>query len=230
MLNRMMPWRRHKNKVRKLENEIKYLYQYLGLNPGERQYPFALEDVRNDHLARYEFACRYIKAGQQVLDAACGVGYGSFILADRTGAHVTGIDISEQAIRSANQFWKHANNHFVQADCTQTGLCKGSMDVAVSFETIEHIEAADELLQELFTLLRPGGVLICSTPNEEKWPFSQSNHKYHIRHYTADEITAMVEQHGFKVREFWSQPSATSKDIIFGRGGLFHLLVAEKPG
>ena len=224
-----MPWRRRKRKIKKLENEIRYLYRYLGLNLGERQYAFSLDDVRDDHLGRYEFACRYIRSTHKVVDAACGIGYGSFLLAERTGAFITGIDISDSAIQSANQLWRHPNNQFLLADCTKTDIAKGSIDVAISFETIEHIHVADKLLEELYSLLRPGGLLICSTPNETRWPFLTSNHQYHVRHYTAEEITSLIEQSGFQVKDFLAQPSATSKKIVPGNDGLFHIVVAEKP-
>lgn len=134
---------------------------------------------RRFHIRRYEFACAYVQ-GQQVADIACGTGYGAALLA--TGgeaAGVVGIDISEEAIDYANRHYFNGQTQFLCCPATDTYLPEGSQDVVVSFETIEHLEDEQGLLTEFHRLLRPDGVLICSTPNQ--WPLETS--PFHVREY-----------------------------------------------
>ncbi|XXF79107.1 class I SAM-dependent methyltransferase [Myxococcaceae bacterium GXIMD 01537] len=57
---------------------------------------------------------------------------------------------------------------FVQADLNAAPypLPEGEADVVVSVETVEHLENPRALLRELRRLLRPGGLLIVTTPNQ----------------------------------------------------------------
>ena len=117
---------RHNEKVARLERELDFLYRFLELPPGERQYSAQLSGVRPDHLARYRFACDYIQPDHRVVDAACGIGYGSYLMARDTGASVCGVDISEAAIKAAKLLYSLPNNSFEVADCTSTGFAAES--------------------------------------------------------------------------------------------------------
>jgi 2-polyprenyl-3-methyl-5-hydroxy-6-metoxy-1,4-benzoquinol methylase len=109
---------------------------------GERFIPGLKGEIWMEHWHRYHFAARWA-AGQRVLDVACGEGYGSALLA-RGAAHVTGVDVSAQAIAHARSAYAdRANLEFVCASCTALPLADASVDVAVTFETIEHIEGQE---------------------------------------------------------------------------------------
>ena len=228
LLGKLLMDPRQKEKLEKLERKIDFLYKHLELNVGERQYVTNIEDARPDHIARYEFAATFLKPNYKVLDGACGVGYGSHILGSANEVKVYGVDISTQAIGVANKHFFLDNIDFQQADCTQTALEHGSLDVAVSFETIEHIDTAPDLLSHFNKLLKSNGLLICSTPNEEVMPYNPQKHHFHVRHYTELEFIQLVEGCGFSVESIWSQDSDKNKNIRQGSGGQFHILVARK--
>ena len=100
-----------------------------------------------------------------MLDVACGVGYGSHLLATRGAASVHGVDLSREAIDYALSHYKAANLTFAVGDCRELASVNTEFDVAVSFETIEHPPNPPELVDAVSRVLRPGGLFICSSPN-----------------------------------------------------------------
>ena len=135
-------------------------------NAGERQVATKIEDVRRDHVARYEWAARRLPAGSSVIDFACGVGYGCRILAD-AGHTVTGLDIDAEAIAHAEATFSGARTTFALRDAADPGDL-GSFDAATCFETIEHVEDPRALL---LALRKAAPVLLASVPNEDVIPF-----------------------------------------------------------
>jgi len=122
------------------------------------------------HVARYAWAAQFIRPGDRVLDAACGLGYGSAILADATLADsVVGVDLDEDAVRYATDHFARDRRrlNFETRDLsTVSDWSRASFDVIVSFETLEHMTAPAKFLAECQRLLTPGGRLVCSVPNE----------------------------------------------------------------
>jgi SAM-dependent methyltransferase len=195
---------------------------------GERQVAPGLELVRADHRARYEFACQKIVAGARVLDVACGVGYGSWMVACRTQAlEVLGIDIDPGALSYARAHYAHARVQYQQGDITQLELPEQSIDVAISLETIEHIAEPERFLRCLARALRPGGILLCSTPNEEVFPLRTAANPYHHRHYTPSEFEGLLGRGGFDVTERHSQMDRDPGNLVPGWNGLFNLAVCR---
>lgn len=155
-------------------------------------------------MARYEWAAKTLPKQSRVIDAACGIGYGSFILAE-AGHRVFAFDISEEAIAYAEEHYKHPNITYRVADVTQlTGL--QPCDAAVSFETLEHL-AHPALL--LTTLAANVPCLLASVPNETFFPYR--NYEFHHRHYTADEFKDLIEVAGYRVDEWLGQEGDTSE-------------------
>src|SRR5207249_9324746 len=101
---------------------------------------------------------------KRVLDIACGEGYGSAALARAGAASVVGVDISAEACEHARRKYG-VDARVGRAD--RIPLPAGSIDVIVSFETIEHVERPESFLNECVRVLAPGGALILSTPNRE---------------------------------------------------------------
>lgn len=84
---------------------------------GERFTPECVREIWYEHWHRYAFA-RSLARGKRVLDAACGEGYGSAVLAAEATA-VTGVDIDAQAIAHAQaRYAGHANLRFLRSDVT----------------------------------------------------------------------------------------------------------------
>ena len=146
---------------------------------GERLMPeaYAGSLVLAEHLARYRLAAR-LAAGRNVLDAACGEGYGSAMLAAGDAASVVGIDIDEATVAHARA------THGVdarQGDVSRLAFDDGAFDLVVSFETIEHVAEPDLALDEFRRVLSPGGVLVISTPNADEY---LEDNPYHQRELT----------------------------------------------
>jgi SAM-dependent methyltransferase len=131
---------------------------------GERVIPGEVEiDLWNEHVARYAFAAR-LAADLRVADIACGTGYGSATLA-QSARIVVGIDIAPDALDWARAHYIRSNLAFVQASASTLPLAAASIDLAVSFETIEHLPDWRAFLAEIRRVLAPGGRFVVSTPN-----------------------------------------------------------------
>ena len=170
----------------------------MTLLDGERQVAPKLDGIRRDHLARYEFAARALPPGSRVIDFACGVGYGSKILAD-AGHYARGFDREAEALAYAREHYASPQATFALAD-GNTPPELGNADAAVCFETIEHIEDPRPLLKAL-RLSAP--TLIASVPNEEAFPWRGYDH--HFRHYTKHEFAEVLRQCGWCVTEWHGQ-------------------------
>jgi 2-polyprenyl-3-methyl-5-hydroxy-6-metoxy-1,4-benzoquinol methylase len=130
---------------------------------GERIVPGQTAEVLfRQHEVRYAFAAQYVKA-KDVLDVACGSGIGTSFLHDIGARSVLGLDIDAGAIAFARETFPRCQ--FAESDATDMCLRDSSVDVVVSFETLEHLKDQSKFLAECRRVLRPGGVLICSTPN-----------------------------------------------------------------
>jgi len=116
------------------------------------------------HLERYSFAARHLR-GANVLDMACGVGYGTRFLVERCPqiALAHGVDISSAAISYARVRYGHAHIEYFCEDAIRFGDSQ-AYDTVVSLETVEHMPKPPEFVSHLAGLLRPGGVLIASVP------------------------------------------------------------------
>ncbi len=156
------------------------------------------------HLARYEFAARYV-SGATVADIACGTGYGCRVLIEQGGAsHVYGVDVCPQAIEYATAQHGVDSAEFRVADACDSGIPDQSVDCVVSFETIEHVPDDEGLIDEFFRILKPDGLLICSTPNA--WPLEIAPH--HVREYDRESFRAILGRR-FGIQSLFNQNSGS---------------------
>ena len=170
---------------------------------GERYLPGVVGEIAYEHCHRYAFARRFV-GGRRVLDAACGEGYGSALLAD-TARNVIGVDIDPAVVAAASQrYGACANLQFQAASVTKLPLADASIDVVVSFETIEHLEADDQppMLDEFARVLAPDGILILSSPNRPEYSDARRYaNPFHRCELDRDELAARLD-HAFPAR-FW---------------------------
>jgi SAM-dependent methyltransferase len=131
-----------------------------------------------EHLARYWWAARFVSE-KRVLDAGCGTGYGSKILA-RAGADVVGVDIDPAALDEAREAAPE-RVAFEMADARKLPFADAEFDVAVCFEVIEHVDDPESILDELRRVLRPDGLLVASSPNRDVYPPGNPYHKHEFR-------------------------------------------------
>ncbi len=143
-----------------------------------------------EHTVRYRFASEFVR-GKRVIDIACGSGLGTGLLRRAGAASCLGIDIDSQTIaRAAIDF---PDCRFLVADAIRTNLPDNAADIVVSFETIEHLGAQREFLQECRRILQPGGLLICSTPNRRIWKWHAPN-PFHVREFDAQEFMTLLSE------------------------------------
>jgi len=173
---------------------------------GERFLPECAGEMVYEHWHRYLIACEYV-AGKRVLDAPCGEGYGSNLLAAKALA-VVGTDISTDAVAHANKRYSGANLSYVAANCTHIPEPDASFDVIISFEMIEHIHEQAEFLREVARLLKPDGLFIISSPNRPEYSDRTGyKNEYHVKELDQAELKALLDPH-FSAQQWFAQKAA----------------------
>ena len=148
------------------------------------------------HKARYLFALNHISPGGKVLDCACGAGYGASILGEKAN-QVLGVDNSIEAIEFADAHYAGEKACFLLQNLQELNFGRRSLDSVVSLETLEHVprKSAEEILLKINRWLRPGGVLVASSPMlryRNGHPYITS--PYHINELPRDELLSTFER------------------------------------
>jgi SAM-dependent methyltransferase len=115
------------------------------------------------HSAFYHWAKTYAQ-DKVVLDAGCGEGYGTDILAE-TAQKVVGVDIDARAIETTQQNYDRDNLEFVTMDCQNMTFAPETFDLVVSNALLEYLSDCDAFFASAYAVLKPGGTFICSTKN-----------------------------------------------------------------
>ncbi|MCX7954406.1 MAG: class I SAM-dependent methyltransferase [Bacteroidales bacterium] len=156
----------------------------------ERIYLNNFNAVVSEHVHRYIFASNFVKE-KITLDIACGSGYGTSYLA-KHAKYVYGIDIDSETINENKKIYKEKNIQFIHADAHNIPLDNESIDVVVSFETIEHLYNANLFLKEIKRVLKKEGMLLISTPNKKNSEENNIKNDYHIREYYEHEFRNLI--------------------------------------
>lgn len=170
--------------------------------------------ICNEHLVRYRFAADFVR-DKVVLDMASGSGYGSDIIAKAGAKEVAGVDIDRKAVEKANKEYASDVLKFKEGDAGQVPFADNYFDIALSFETIEHIEDYRKFLSELARVLKDDGYLIISTPNKEI--FEEKN-PYHVKEFYRDEFESELRDF-FPTVNVYSQVNSMASAIIADRKG-----------
>lgn len=158
---------------------------------GERLETFVYNENMVEHLHRYSIAMSFI-TGKKVLDIASGEGYGTNLLAAKA-EYIFGVDIDNIAIEAAKKKYAAGNISFLQGSADKIPLTDNSVDVVVSFETIEHHDKHDEMLQEIKRVLKPHGLLIMSSPDKKHYTDETGYHnKFHIKELYFGEFKSLI--------------------------------------
>ena len=185
---------------------------------GERFTPECVREIAYEHWHRYAWASTLL-GGQRVLDAACGEGYGSHLLSAHA-EHVIGVDLSPEAITHARARYASRNLEFHQGDVTRLDLADDSVDVVVSFETLEHLEAQDQMLAEFRRVLRPDGCLLISSPDRKTYSDETGyQNPYHVKELYRDQFEALLGRHFPAFRLFGQKLMFVSALWELDRGG-----------
>lgn len=144
------------------------------------------------HLERYRFAAAHARPGR-LLDLACGVGYGTRLVADEqpSVAQAIGVDVAPAAVAYAQDHYADDRVTYRVGDGMQFDDPAG-FDTIISLETVEHVPDPEAFLARLVGLLRPGGVLVSSVPTTP----SVDLNPHHLTDFTARGFRRMGEGHG----------------------------------
>jgi|GEM_PF-767101 len=159
-----------------------HLFSDQTLNDGERFDPkifklFGLSERTSS--ARYHFARKIIGQTEEILDIACGTGYGTLMLADIC-QKITGVDINVPAVNFARRkYQKKDNINFLIGNLMDNKI---SADCLISFETIEHLtDNLDLILHKLISCCRHK--LIISVPYQEKPGHNRHHYKFQLNEH-----------------------------------------------
>ena len=161
---------------------------------GERIVPSATGDFVAEHLHRYALALEFARK-YDVLDIACGEGYGSAFLA-KVAHSVVGVDCDAPTIAHATTCYPAANLKFLLGRAEKPPVASQSADLVVSFETLEHLDDHDAMLREIKRILRPGGRLLISTPDSK--PYRKTSGKlnpFHLHELSQKEFHVLLSRH-----------------------------------
>ena len=157
------------------------------------------------HLARYALASTFVRPRDRVLDAACGLGYGAAMLTEATLADsVAGIDSSPRAIEYARSAYGVSATFECRDVSNLVSMPAGSLDLIVSFETLEHIADPDSFVRESCRLLTPGGRLICSIPNRWVDESGRDPNPYHLHVFDRASILGLCGRY-FRIERLFGQ-------------------------
>jgi SAM-dependent methyltransferase len=151
-----------------------------------------------------------IPAGASVIDVGCGRGdFLRFTRGARPDLELTGIDVAPNE--------ESEGIRFIRGDILQYPLHE-RFDAVLSFQVIEHLPDADEFVERLLQLARPGGVVATSTPNAASalysvarmgraagfsLPFNRLYSKHHLQHFTRQSLSRLFSRHGCIVEQHW---------------------------
>ena len=138
-------------------------------------------------LKAYYVAQDYVQG--HVLEIGCGEGRGLDMLAPKS-THYVAVDKIAQVIERLQAQYPTVAFHQMHIPPLQ-GLPDNTFDVVVSFQVIEHIKNDLGYLQEIYRVLKPGGLALITTPNIVK---SLSRNPWHVREYTAQQLTSLAQQ------------------------------------
>ena len=168
------------------------------------------QEIYLEHMTRYIFASQFVE-NKVVLDIACGSGYGANHLLKSGAKKVFGVDISEETISYCKERYANQELEFLVGDVKKIPIEDKSIDVVVSFETIEHVNEDDQkiFLKEIKRILSPNGIFIVSTPNS--LVYGKGN-PFHLKELNPEEFKDILKNN-FKNTEIFYQDNVESSYI-----------------
>lgn len=154
------------------------------------------------HLFAYKAIPTDLLRGKKVLELGCGEGYGMELLSPLTEIYVA-VDKKRPAGISFNN-----NRQFTQCQLPRLShIPDNSFDTILCFQVIEHIKNDHLLLQEIKRVLKPGGSLFLTTPNQLT---SLTRNPFHIREYLPGQMQALIASDF----ETWSVQGIYGNDTV----------------
>lgn len=181
-----------------------------------------------EHLHRYLVAREWCR-DKDVLDVASGEGYGTALLG-QVARSALGVEIAPEAVDHANDAYKTNNLRFVVGDARSLPSPDATFDVVTSFETIEHFAEQRLFLSEIRRVLRPGGMLIISTPDRDNYsPTESAANPFHVRELAREEFDALLRSYFAEISVLLQRPMFGSV-LLPNEGGKAAPLCFERRG
>ncbi len=140
------------------------------------------------HLNRYRKILPFAEQ-KNVLDAGCGYGYGTKMIASKA-KKVVALDISKEAIEYARKKYNSRNIEYICEDLNNINLSNfDKSDIAIIFEVLEHINNPQNIIRKLRQNMNLGGYLFLSVPNGKR--INDSN-PFHVNKFDKNEIIDLL--------------------------------------
>lgn len=190
-----------------------------------------------DYYGLRPYILKYTPRFGDVLEAGCGQGKFNFYLS-HLGINTIGLDFSKETILFLKQWQKRNefNLPFIEGDIKNMPFEDNSLSGYLSFGVMEHfIEGPKEAMDEMYRVMRPGGVAIITTPNNS-WNVRRGNIKKGIKniikkifrkeivkppffqyYYGPNKLKSLVEASGMKVTKSTGAAFLFTFTEFFGR-------------
>jgi len=213
--------------------DTRLLQSYYRQDSHQEEYVMEHQFFRSFHQARVRVLGKayqkYIRPEDRVLDV--GSGYSIFYMTTQDWEFdLTCCDIDVAAMEKMRLLAPDWN--WMVADALDLPFEDGSFDAVYAGEIVEHVPVAGDALAEWGRLLRPGGLLILSTPNRNRL-LARANrkdipvHHEHVNEMSLDEVRSHLTSQGFRVvkvtgvyLEFlinWWRPPGYRVDLLTAR-------------
>ncbi len=135
-----------------------------------------------------------------VVEAGSGEGYGAALLRDAGARVVVSLEYDEASVRHARSTYSAVGT--TRANLAAMPLAAGSADVLVSLQVVEHLWDLPGFLRDCAAVLRPGGVLVVSTPNRPVFSpglgrGEKPTNPFHVAELDAEQLHDLIETAGF---------------------------------
>lgn len=182
---------------------------------------------------------KFIKKSDRVLDLGCGVGQSSLKTA-KVARRVIGLDKSYKLLNLARLLSQDnglKNINFEKGDLEQKiRFNNNSFDKVIFLDVLEHLNRRDQILKEIYRVLKPDGLLFLSVPNSGTFwkrtqrsvdvnSFSDPDHKIE---FTESQIKSLLAKHGFKIKKISYGPYDTPLRGLFDIIGGFSIVLYKK--
>ena len=200
----------------RIEDHLSWCLNQLATRYGEGVH------VKHRLMLYHDFFVERIRPEDHVLDIGCGIGAVAYSVASRSGAKVTGIDLSAKNIALARDRFEHPGLTFMHADVLH-GLPPGEYDVILLSNILEHIEHRNEFLTTIRQRLHPKRWLIRVPLSTRDWrvPLRKELGLFHFSdpthytEYTQESFEDEMRQAGLQVVELrinWGEIWAEAKN------------------
>jgi SAM-dependent methyltransferase len=197
---------------------------------GERTVPGIPEE--NYWFRRHEAAYLWAEplvTGRTVLEVGCGEGYGTALLA-RSARQIVGIDYD--AITASHAAARYPRARFVRANLAALPAPSESVDLVATLQVIEHVWNHGEFVRECLRVLRPGGLLLVTTPNRLTFSpgLETPINPFHTKEFTAAELMDLLSANGFLVEQTLGlHPSTRMEELDRRYGGFVDAQLGQPP-